>query len=440
MKTTLRSKIGYLLVQGMFFVFLFVIVTTVVIGFVPVKHRILTDRAISFLRESGADSCSIQSVEVVAWRSIRLQGLSFRVKIDEFRQYDVRVSDAILPVNILQLLLKRRQIGAVFSGNKNILFDAVLSKPHIIAEKVLTLGGSFRNGLQGTFNDVWVTIKTEGKTAFLGAGGRIEISPFEGNNNEVLLQAKFPIVTIFGDGMQNVRFAAMLTSDGQLSIGDFSASYFDGKIKGKGDIALYNDTLPSSFTVLFDKFDFAYWYALHVGVGKVAGSATAAFRGENIPINSLLRRLTLSAVISDCDVTDLPLQSSLATSLFVPSLSSLTFKKLSMRLKRNSADTIIASIQGSGNQINFMSQGWILENGLLQQSIEGALSAEIINSFSPDLQKTIFPGQQNDWEFRCRLYGSFDDPRFELDQETLQRAVGGIFNSLQQDIFKQLMK
>jgi len=440
MEPKLRSHIIYLITQGLFFLLLLAVFAGILLGFVPIKHQLFARRAAALLRANGIDSCSVAAVEITAWRSITIQGLYCKTSVDSSESCTFRSAKVVLPINILQYYLNKKRIIAIAHSDSGISPKQLISHPGILARRVLSLCTVFSNGLNGSFSDVWMTVQKKGKTVFLGTGGQIELSPLEDNNDELLLDARFPIINALGDGMQNVKCTAMLTTDGQLSIGDLSAVYFDGHLKAKGSIALFENDLKTSYAVTIEKLDFSYWYAMHCSTGKITGTANIACRGEDIPFNSLDSTFSLSTTIYDCTVYDLPLQQSLATSLFIPSLSSLEFKKLSLRLRKKDRDTIATALSGASDQISFSSNGWELNNGTVQQMVNGVISARMINTFPSDVRKILSAGKNEDWKFSCRLFGTLDDPRFELDRETLQRAVGGFFNNLQQEIYEQLMK
>jgi hypothetical protein len=239
--------------------------------------------------------------------------------------------------------------------------------------------------------------------------------------------------------MQNIQCTAILVPDGTLVIQNLSGSYFDGKVRARGTIELF-DNQSTTYSLMIDKMDMAYWYSVHVGIGELTGSATIHCKGDNIPLHQLGSAMNCTVNINKCNVSNLPVQQSLATSLFIPSLTTITFDKIAFTARKNADDTVYASFNGRGDDIEFTTSGWVLMNGKIEQQIEGTFSEAMVSRFPPDIRSILASENNRGWKFGCRLNGTYADPRFELDKETLQRAIGGLFQNIQQDITKELMK
>jgi hypothetical protein len=442
MKNPLRSEIFYFISQGGFFIALLLVTITIVIGFIPIRHPWISQKAVSSLRAMGADSCTVASVEIIAWREIEFKDISFKVTIDSLNEYQIKMSKAVVPVNLIRLLIHRKQIKQAFHSGNVGFFTKFVLKPHLIVSDVVSLGNILDEGKDGYFENVWLTIKTGGKIAFLGAGGTVTITAGaagEKKNDNIAAHIQFPVVSTYGDGIQNMHSTVILKPDGTLVIQDISGKYFDGKLRVQGMIAL-SDSLRTTYVATIDRMDMAYWYSVHVGVGEVAGVASVHCQGDRIPFMQLPSMLNYTMTVNKCTVNNLPLQQSLATSLFIPSLRTCAFDRMILRMRTSMSDTVYAALDGSGSAITFNAAGWLLTDGKIQQRIEGSFSETMVKGFPREIQPILASGNDRGWKFKCRLYGTLSDPRFELDKETLQRAVGSMFTNVQQEIMEKLLQ
>jgi hypothetical protein len=309
-------------------------------------------------------------------------------------------------------------------------------KPAMAAEKMLFSRNNLPWIKKADFSDVWYTVKFQKRELTQGANGSIAIVQSKENSENSEIEVSFPFLKIYGDGFENIKCAISYSPDGRIFLQNCTAKYYDGKIKARATINL-QENLVDSYLLNIEKMDLAYWYAVHVGTGKIAGGTSLHLEGSSVPLRRPLRSAELQMTISPCSINDLPMQQSLATSLFIPSLSTIEFSKITVRAAFDTADTIKATLSGSGDQLNFNASGWIKTDGALQQHVEGTFSKKMIAELPPVVKKTLEPTKDGGRSFRCRLYGTFADPRFELDKETLQRAVGNMFENVSRELLQQ---
>ena len=169
-------------------------------------------------------------------------------------------------------------------------------------------------------------------------------------------------------------------------------------------------------------------------MGEIHGKLSAEARGGDISWDSLFSLVRLKLSLEDCTIAGLPIQKALATSLFLPSIATLDFSSISATAEMKTGDTIRTTFKGVGDQLDFSSEGWVMLNGRLQQQFNGVFSGKMAASFPDVVKNSLIPAGKGKRKLTCRLFGTYYEPRFELDQATLRRAVGNMFDGLRQEI------
>lgn len=408
-------------------------------GFFPISHPWLTKKVTSLMHSAGADSCSIGSVKVVAWRSITLQRVFIEERIDSDREYRFSFIEAKIAANLFQLLWNRKKIRSSILSGEPDLFTSLYVRPASASERLFFAKNSVSGIKGGRITDLSFSVKLKNREILRGNNGDMDFGNSDENSSDGEIKIAFPFLQISGDGIENMKCAVSFTSQGEVFLQNCTAKYYDGKIKARGTINLREDRIDS-YLLTIEKMDFAYWYAVHVGIGEISGRTNINLEGGNVPLSRPVQQAELRMVVSPCVINDLPVQQSLATSLFIPSLSAIEFSKVTARAVIDTGDTIKTAFSGDGDQINFSTTGWVRRDGLLQQQLDGTFSRKMISSLPPIVGKTLERAEDGGRRFRCRLFGSFNDPRFELDKETLRRAVGTMFDEFRQDLQQYYQK
>lgn len=246
---------------------------------------------------------------------------------------------------------------------------------------------------------------------------------------------KLASVAVLGDGIENVSGNCSIDNQGMIKIALKKGTYCDGTVSAEGTIAL-NERMIKKYLVNIINMDFNYWYTMHVGVGSITGRANIRATGQNRSLKEPYPVDSISLLLSDSKIEKLPVQQSLATSLFLPELSSLQFTALKCSVVFDTTDTISAKIKGEGPDLNFTSNGWSTVSGKMQYRMDGTFTREKVKRFPAVVRKMLVPAPKGGGKFGCRIYGKLSDPRFELDKETLQRAIGSMFDDFKDEIIK----
>ncbi|MBN1759060.1 MAG: hypothetical protein JW863_12120 [Chitinispirillaceae bacterium] len=425
-----RVNLRNLIADGGIFLGVLCILAIGVAGFVPMHFRFIDVKVEELFRKAGADSCKVGRVDVVAWKSISCREVTFSGRIDSIRHYSVRCAKINLGCNVPTLLFHRKAIRNLKVSRSTEKTTQSLSQHfsrYFPALEVLGL----RKGT--TVTDFAMFWKQRGKEIVRCRNGILKFGSAERSGDRLTLTARIPFINIAGDGIQDLRCSVYSSSEGEITVPEISGSYFDGKVRSRVKLNLKEQRIDS-YTCTVEKMDMAYWYAVHVGIGEITGKLDLQAEGKRLPLSMPPRGAELHGTLQNCRVSGLPVQRALATSLFIPSLSVISFDRLTADALIDTGDTVTARITGEGDQMTFSSDGWILTDGKLQQRFEGVFSKTLSDSFPPVVRKTLLPEGKGKRKFACRLYGTFHDPLFELDESLLRRAVGNMFEDLRQEI------
>ncbi len=423
-----------LLVDGGKFLLILCILGIAVAGFVPLSHPLIARKVADVLRKAGAENCSVGKGTVVVWKSVTCRDIAFTVRIDSSRSCRIRCAEMSLRTSLPALLLHRYAIA----GRASTKLTTGSSEARNVA--TLRVYGRIHSLLQlmarsndGSMSDVVVTVADDAKELLRCIGGTVVLKADRKQTGELRAKVRFPVVNIAGDGVQDLECSVAASPSGKIGISGISGAYFDGKLGGNVSIDLANRTIEA-YEGTVEQMDMSYWYTVHRGIGEITGTVHLRAKGGHLPLAFPLRTTDLHIVLHQCTISGLPIQHALATSLFIPSLATMPFSVITADIGIHEGDTITTDIRGEGDTLDFSSHGWVLTNGSLQQKLEGVFSKAMINSFPPVVKNSLEPAGKGKRRFGCRLFGTFSEPRFELDDAILRRAVGSMFEGLRQDV------
>jgi len=430
-----RIALGVSLAEAAVSLFLLSVLVIIVIGFFPESHKLLADKAAQLISEAGADHCSIGRVKVVAWRSIAFEDLEVVERVDSILSYRFHIASAEIDMNLFRLLLRRNKLRRIFFPGDTDLLRELYDEPALITEKIFLLKNEMADATQAVFSGIRIWVKLRDRQLIRCINGEMSFRESSEEPDNIDVELAVARMNVVGDGLEDISCNLILKPSGDVLFDKLSARYFEGRIRGEARINPARN-LVGSYSLVFDKIDLGYWYAVHVGTGKVSGRAALHIEGGDVPLDQITSRVSLHGILAPCSIEDLPVQQSLATSLFIPSLSSLGFSKVSINALMDTTDTVHTTIRATGDQVDFDASGWIMRNGPLQQQINGTFSEQMVGQLPPIVAKTLMPSKDDGRMFTCRLFGTFSDPRFELDEEILRRAVGSLFEEASRELIE----
>jgi hypothetical protein len=433
-----RLNLRVLLAEGTAF-FLFIgIAAVIVAGYFPLRHQLITKKAIALLQKAGVDTCTIETVEIAAWKSVTIKNLRLVKRIDSLRAYTLSSEKIRCNINIVALFFNKNVFRDKLLAENTDLFKSLFSRPDTAYSHLFTLWQLLVRKGDTEFSDLRFSYLSGNREVVRGLNGTMTLQNDEQQPEAIEMELDVSIVNISGDGLQDVRCSATALPSGRVTLSNVGGRYFDGKIKGKAVIDVVQSSLES-YECSIEKMDMAYWYTVHVGIGEVTGKATLRATGRDMPLRFPAPAADMQITLQQCKIANLPVQEALATSLFIPSLESIMFSRLTITAELHSGDTIPTTITANGDQLDFSSEGWVLADGHIHQKINGVFSKAMVDSFPPIVKKTLEPAPNGSRRLTCRLYGTYYDPLFELDEATMRRAVGNMFEEQRQQIMDILL-
>jgi hypothetical protein len=89
--------------------------------------------------------------------------------------------------------------------------------------------------------------------------------------------------------------------------------------------------------------------------------------------------------------------------------------------------------------MDFKASGSAGIDGSLNQNFDGTFTAETVARMPGLVSNSLEKTDNNGRAFHCRIYGTFDYPKIELDQKIMKKAVQNIFEDIKIN-FKKLFK
>lgn len=429
------KRIIYYPVQACVFLLLLGIVVITITGFIPLRSTYFNRKAEQLLYEGGVDSCRVASVEITAWKSIKIKNVYLETAFQGVGRFKTTIREIQIEETLFQYILKRRKVREIIGKKGKTSFKSTgnLSESHL--RKLFTAGHALLKNRPVRCSGVNCTFGKETKEIVGLKNAELVFSGSGKKNKKVDVTYRIPLMTFHGDGIEEVAGNCGLDTDGILMVEVKKGTYYDGAVEGTGKVNLFAQRV-GSYKLTIKNLDFTNWYMLKVGVGSISGNADITVTGNDIPFSDRYMTRKIDARLVNVKMEGLPVQRSLATSLFIPEIKSLQFSTIEVAARTNSGDTVTVELKGDGPDLIFSSNGWQTASGNMQYTMTGTFSKEMIQQFPPVVRKSLVPVAQGGGKFGCRIFGDFNDPRFELDKETLQRAIGSMFNDVKDEFMK----
>ena len=407
----------------------------IIVGYVPFRSAVIKKYITQQINKTGIDSCSISDTEVKVWNYILLNNIYLHTDNIFQEKLVIKVEKMSVPGNFFTFFGLRNRLKKAFKHNaSNTSKDNTISS-NSFTNIFIKNGATILGDIPITFTGVQVSQTVKEVQLFSTASGNALLFRDSSRTDSLILQTSFPMLTIAKEQLKQCSCTVSLSSHAVLSVQQFKCKYYKGTINFNGTANLTTMQLPA-YTFTIENMEIGTWYAIHKGIGVIDGNVSLHFEGKKTPLVYQIPNGVLTCTISNVSLDSLPIQKSLVNALFIPTMSSLKFDSISTIAHIDETDTITTEFHGSGGQLDFNAHGWVTRNGYFEQKLTGVFSRSMAATFPPFVKKSLKKTKNRGREFTCRLYGTNADPRFELDKEILQRAVGTLFEDFSEDIIK----
>lgn len=420
------------IIEWLFCLFFVCILISVIAGFFPLSHPVLTEYFNSKVDMNRPDSCVIGKVTITAWKGIHFHNVSVFKTAGENGVYNIHLSKVKVSGNFIPLLLKWPKLKHEFADVQEKFNEKINEDPVAAADLLLEFITQ-----QKTIESILV----DGRRAFIEKRDEkiigaekfsFDIIRDSEDDQELSISLDAAEFHCLKNVITFLR-ASSVYSNNVLRITRCRGRAFDGKIKISSEIDMkkryHNGTSLIATDLKIDQ------------IMKLMDNSTKSVSGRvDVDLNLMPSMLIPDSLrgkgavkASDIQISNLPIQQSLVHLLNAPILNNLHFQKIKADFEIVNQKTFYTEINGSGGMVDFKSKGEISLPENMNQNVEAAFSEEVAKQFPELIIKTLYVGENQRRTVRCRIYNTFSDPCIELDKEILKKAIGNVFEQMKEN-------
>ena len=442
-----RKFVQWLLGRGKIFrtvalCFAGLLMVVFVLGFVPFSSPILKQKVETIIKESFAESCSIEKLTITLWAGVTVKKVQCAWRDPTGVFYTCLIPEAgisyhALPLIFKQLIIKNitleqprfmcklpaQPLGAdkprgPFSIDK--FTDALAGFPYRVLISNITLSKARLSVTQE--RSVIMDCKGVGLSMKVGFDRGLTLKGSCGADSVALI-----------DAWHATDLRAGITINGpRIALNDCKADCYGGRVSFKAAADLSRSLLENaSIAAAHIKLD--RWYADEkAGPGRLSGKLdmSMTFEQSALDLDSLKARGT--AAITNVAANDLPIQKNLLVNLAVPKLATMHFSKISSDLQLGKGKIYNEKTRGEGDPMDFAAAGRVDMKGYFSERINAEFSGDFMRTLPPFVQKSLLPveGDPDKRAFNCSASGTFKNPHVSVDQRIVDRAVGNVIDEI----------
>lgn len=407
------------------------IVAALVAGFFPLSHPLFTRYAQSMISKTALDTCNLGKIKVAFWKGVTLYDVHVSESEENGLKYELNLSRIRINCNVINVMQKWTQIK-----KKYRLFCSSSSQDaknsYELINQLLRFAAQSEQ-----INSICIdgkTMKISKRDASLISAERFSLDIFRE-------QEKSQGIELYIDAAELVYLnndftflrANCLFDKGALDISRCRARAFGGKVKINTRLDLINKRMHD-FTL----------NATSLNLEKMTVSANmqrCVSGSMDIDLNLASSSLELDSMrgkgivnLTEVSVWETPVQRALVELLENPDFKRLYFSRVKADFNILHRDTILTDIFGSGEVLDFKSSGMLNLKGRINQQVDAAISDAAIKELPGFVVNSLTLDENNRRAVRCRIYGTFDEPKVELDREILKKAVGNVFEQMRDNL------
>lgn len=405
-----------------------VVVAILIAGFFPLSHPLITRYALSIIDESTLDTCTIGKVKLALWKGVTLYDVQALESADNGLKYEMNLSRIQINFNIINVIQKWPQIK-----KKYLLFCSSFSQDenNDISTSVDRMLRFIAQSEQ--INNICIdgkTVRVSKKDTLFISAERFSLDIFREQEKSQKIELDLDVAELvyLNNDFTFLR-ANGIFDDRTLDISRCRARAFDGKVKINTRLDLTGKRIHD-FTLNGS--------GLNVDKMIRSGIIQRCVSGKmDIDLNLASSSLELDSVrgkgvvrMSEVSVWETPVQKALVELLENPDFNRLSFAKVKVEFDMLDRNTLRTNILGSGEMVDFKSNGVLTLDGGINQQVDAALSEAAVKKLPDFVVNSLATNENNRRAVRCRIYGTLGEPKVELDREILRKAIGGVFKQM----------
>jgi len=407
------------------------IVAVLVAGFFPLSHPLFTRYAHSIINKIDLDTCNVGKVKVAFWKGVTVYDVHVSESEENGLKYELSLSRIRINCNVINVIQKWAQIKKKYRLFCNS-FSQDTKDSYELINQLLKFAAQSEQ-----INNICIdgtTMKILKRDTSLISAERFSLDVFrqQEKSEKIELYVDVAELVYLKNDFTFLR-ANCLFDKGTLDISRCRARAFDGKVKISTRLDLVNKRIHD-FTL----------NATGLNLEKMIVSANmqrCVSGNMDIDLNLFPSSLELDSMrgkgvvnLSEVSVWETPVQRALAELLENPDFKRLSFSRVKADFTILHRDTIRTDISGSGEVLDFKSSGMFNLKGGINQKVNAALSDEAIKELPGFVVNSLAVDENNRCAVRCRIFGTFDEPKVELDREILKKAIGNVFEQMRENL------
>ncbi len=409
-----------------------VVVAILIAGFFPVSHPVITRHVGSLMSKSTLDTCTIGKVRLALWKDVTLYDVHTSDMSEEGLKYVANLSRIRINCNVINIMQKWSQIKKdykLFCSS----FSQRLNQNTCMAIHELLMFAAQSEYIKSISID-GKTVKISKRNApFISAESFcFDISREQEKSRNIRIDFDAAELVYLKNDFTFLRVNCLFDKK-FFNINRCRARVFDGKIKFVTRLDLVNKRMHD-FTLDASGLNLEKMIASTDIPRCISGSM-------DIDLNLISSALELDSVrgkgvvnVSEMSVWETPVQRALAELLENPNFNRLSFSRVKADFEILDRNTIRTDISGSGEVLDFKSNGMLNLKGKINQQVDAALSENAIKELPGFVVNSLALNENNRRAVRCRIYGTLAEPKVELDREILKKAIGNVFEQMRENL------
>jgi len=410
---------------------IFIIAFLILMGFLPFRLKALNQVVENVLLNAGADSVSVGGVSVTFFTGVSVRELKTSKRINPREEYHTSIERVDVSSNLLSLAFWAFGKPDLLNPQRDIFME-LYEKPFALvsdASALMTGAKPLKKvGIRGADVEFFEK-KKQGISAF---GANIKI---DRKHNAIWGKMNVSQVTIPSLAMVE-NFSVKLGADSErFFLIDGSGTVYGGKLRADASIDLKNASLlDGKITIAGLDLD-QFCTQIKFTQGRMSGKVDLSAVLEESNASSLDSvRASGTVAVRNLTVVNLPLQNTPLINFVSPELRTLRFSEVRGDFTLSRSRLRFREIVGSGDIMNFRSSGWVGLDASLDQNFEGTFSRAFAGTLSGLVRSSLEQTADGGRRFNCRISGTFQNPRVDVDNSVYGRAVGGAISNAAQGL------
>jgi len=417
--------------EKIFTLVLFILAFLIMTGFLPFRLKALNKVVEDALFNAGADSVRVDGVSVTFFTGVSVKGLETSKKINPREEYRTSIERVDISSNLLTLAFWALRKPDLLNFERDIFME-IYETPFTLVSDASALMNSAKPLKKLHIHGADIQFFERKKPGISAALANIKI-----DRKSSAIHGKMNVSQLIIPALAQVEnFSVKLRADGeQISLIDGSGTVYGGKLRADASINLRNASLIGGKLTIAELDLEQFCKQTKFTQGSMSGKVniSAALEESNV---SAIDSVKASGIITVKNLTaiNLPLQNTQIMNFVSSELKTLRFSEIKGDFTLSRSRLRFKEIKGAGDIMSFKSTGWVGLDASLDQNFDGVFSKTFSNTLSGLVRLSLEADTSGGRRFNCKISGTFQNPRVEVDNSVYGRAAGNAISNAAQGI------